>query len=66
MAERTARELAKELERLMNEHLDHIRKRTFGWVSEEEYRLQEARLRRIREVSSEYLSALKRERNEHD
>jgi hypothetical protein len=62
MAARTVEELGDELSRLMAEHVDHLKKRTFTWASEEEFQEQEARLRRIREVSADYLSALKRTR----
>jgi hypothetical protein len=64
MSGRTAKELGEELQRLMSEHLEHLRNRTFGSVSEEEYRQQEARLGRIRELSADYLSALKRSQEE--
>lgn len=64
MTERTAKELADELDRLMSEHLEHLRRRTFGLVSENEYQEQETRLRRIREVSADYLSALRRSQSE--
>lgn len=64
MTERTARELGAELERLMAEHIEHLKKRTFGWVSEDEYQQQEARLQRIRELSADYLIALRRSRQE--
>jgi hypothetical protein len=59
VSERTAKELSEELGRLLSEHLEHIRKETFTWVSENEYQQEEARLRRIREVAADYLIALR-------
>ncbi|MFZ3210868.1 MAG: hypothetical protein WA188_05080 [Terriglobales bacterium] len=60
MAGRSAREIRDELNRLMQEQIASLEKETFGGISQEELRQQEARLRRIREVSAEFLAALKR------
>jgi len=53
-------ELREELNRLMLEHVESMKKQTFVGLSEEEYRQQEKRLMRIREVSADFLAALKR------
>jgi len=60
MAGRSARETRDELNRLMQEQIASLEKETFGGISQEELRQQEARLKRIREVSAELLAALKR------
>jgi len=44
----------------MQEQIASLEKETFGGISQEELRQQEARLKRIREVSAELLAALKR------
>jgi hypothetical protein len=66
MTDRTAQELGEELERLMREHLEHLRNQTFTWVSEEEYQKEEVLLRRIREVCADYLIAIRRSHTDHD
>jgi hypothetical protein len=66
VSERTAKELSEELKRLLSEHLEHMGKRIFTGESEDEYQEEETRLRRIREVSADYLSALSRNHTDHD
>jgi len=53
-------ELRDELERLMREHIDSMAKQTFLGISAEDLRLEKERMRRIREVSADFLEALKR------
>lgn len=60
MADRSAKEIRDELNRLMVEQIASLERETFGGISPEELRQQEARLKRIREVSAEFLAALKR------
>jgi hypothetical protein len=60
MSVRSVEELRGELDRLMREQVDSMRKETFGGLGEEELRLQKERLNRIREVSADFLVALKR------
>jgi hypothetical protein len=50
--------IRRELERLMREQLESVELQTFGGLSEEELDQQKARLKRIREVSADYLGAL--------
>ncbi|MGC2193535.1 MAG: hypothetical protein WA628_02590 [Terriglobales bacterium] len=56
-----AQELREELNRLMIEQIESLKKQTFGGLDAEEMRQQEERLKRIREVSADFLAALKRE-----
>ena len=60
MAERSVEELRDELNRLMEEQMESLRKQTFGGLDDEELRQHEARLKRIRELSADFLAALKR------
>jgi hypothetical protein len=60
MNARSLNELRDELNRLMREHIDGLSKQAFGGLREEEYRQEEELLKRIREVSADYLAALKR------
>lgn len=55
-----AEDLAAQLNHLMMEQIECLKKRTFGGVSEEDLRQEEERLKRIREVSADFLAALKR------
>lgn len=55
------KELRDELERLMLAQIESLRAQTFGGLSEQQLREQDARLKRIREVSADYLAALKEE-----
>jgi len=61
MGVRSAAELRDELNRLMQEHLDSLHGQVFGGISAEELQEHEHRLLRIREVSADFLAALKRE-----
>ncbi len=60
MDRRSIEELRDELRRLMLEHIESLEKETFGGLSKEDVRQQEERLKRIREVSADFLAALKR------
>ena len=53
-------ELRDELERLMREHIDSMAKQTFLGISPEDLREEKERMQRIREVSADFLEALKR------
>jgi hypothetical protein len=57
----SAEELRDELNRLMLEEIECLKKQTFGGLNEEELRLQEERLKRIREVSADFIAALQRQ-----
>jgi hypothetical protein len=61
MAGRSTAKLREELGRLMEEQVESLRKQTFLGLDKAELHRQEARLRRIREVSADFLAALKRE-----
>jgi DNA-binding MarR family transcriptional regulator len=60
MEVRGVKEIREELRRLMNEQAASLKKETFGGLSQEEIRQQDERLNRIRELSADYLAALKR------
>jgi len=60
MDRRSIEELRDELRRLMLEHIESLEKETFGGLSKDDVRQQEERLKRIREVSADFLAALKR------
>ena len=60
MGRRSAEELRNELSRLMQEQVESLRKASFGGFSEEELRQHEMRLKLIREVSADFILALKR------
>jgi hypothetical protein len=60
MGDRSVDDLRNELRRLMLEHLESLKEETFGGLSEELLRQQEERLKRIREVSADFIAALKR------
>ena len=53
-------ELRDELERLMREHIDSMAKQTFLGISSEDLRQEKERMKGIREVSADFLEALKR------
>jgi len=53
-------ELRDELERLMRDHIDNMAKQTFLGISPEDLRQEKERMQRIREVSADFLEALKR------
>jgi hypothetical protein len=59
MSGRTVEELREELTRLMREYIDSVSRETFVPLSQEEIRQQTEQMKRIREVSAEYLAALK-------
>jgi len=56
---RRVQELRDELQRLMLEQIESLQAQTFGGLNAEELRKQEERLKRIREVSADLMSALK-------
>jgi hypothetical protein len=60
MDNRSAKEIVDELNRLMLEHIESINRETFVGLTPEELRQQQERLQRIREVSADFLAALKR------
>lgn len=60
MAGRSAKELGDELHRLMEEQIESLKKQIFIALDKEELREQEERLKRIRELSADFLAALKR------
>jgi hypothetical protein len=62
MGTRSLEELRNELMRLMLEHIETLKKETFIPLSEEELCLEEDRLKRIREVSADFIAAMKRNR----
>jgi hypothetical protein len=59
MEGRSLSEIRDELERLMREQIESLRRQTFGGLTEAELRKEDERLNRIREVSADFLSALK-------
>lgn len=59
MSGRTVEELREELTRLMREYIDSMSRETFVPLSQEEIRQQTDQMKRIREVSADYLAALK-------
>jgi hypothetical protein len=61
MAGRSAAELREELGRLMEQQIESLKKQTFLGLDKVELHRQEERLKRIREVSADFLAALKRE-----
>jgi hypothetical protein len=61
MAGRSAAELREELGRLMEDQMESLKRQTFLGLDKVELRQQEERLKRIREVSADFLAALKRE-----
>jgi hypothetical protein len=61
MTGRSAAELREELSRLMEEQMESLRRQTFLGLDNAELRREHERLKRIREVSADFLAALKRE-----
>jgi hypothetical protein len=59
---RSTEEIRQELEGLLREQIDSLQAQTFGGLSEEELREEQERLKRIRELSADFLSAVKRDR----
>ena len=60
MDDPSLKEIRDELERLMQEQIESLRVEAFGGLSEDEMQRQRARLKSIREVSADFLAALKR------
>jgi hypothetical protein len=60
MASRSIQELREELSRLMEDQIASLKRERFGGLSPDEIRQREERLKQIREVSADYLAALKR------
>jgi len=56
---RRLQELRDELRRLMDEQVESLKAQTFGGITKEELRKEGERLNRIREVSADFLLALK-------
>ena len=54
------KEIRDELERLMREQLESLQEQTFLGISEDDLEKEKERLKRIRELSAEFLKALKR------
>lgn len=59
MEGRTLKQIRDELQHLMLEQVESLKAQTFGGLTEEELRQQDERLNRIRELSADFLSALK-------
>ena len=53
-------QLRDQLERLMREHIDSMQNQTFLGITPEELLREKDRMERIREVSADFLEALKR------
>jgi hypothetical protein len=60
MQGQSAEEIRDELNRLLAEEMESLKRQTFGGLTPDEFRDQEVRLKRIRELSADYLAALKR------
>jgi hypothetical protein len=60
MSGRRIEDLRRELNHLMQEQVETLQKETFGGLGKEELRQEEERLKKIREVSADFLEALKR------
>ena len=59
MGRPSAKELSNELNRLMLEQVESLSKEAFIGLNGPELRRQEERLKRIREISADFLEALK-------
>ena len=59
MESRSVEGLRDELNRLMAEQIESLKKQAFVGLNEADAQEQEERLKRIREVSADYLAALK-------
>jgi len=59
MEGRTLKQIRDELQHLMLQQVESLKAQTFGGLTEEELREQDERLNRIRELSADFLSALK-------
>jgi TolA-binding protein len=53
-------QLRDQLERLMQEHIESMKTQTFLGISPQELHQEKERMQRIREVSANYLEALKK------
>jgi hypothetical protein len=60
MNETGLEELRRELGRLMQEHIESMQRQTFLGITQDELRQERERMQRIREVSADFLEALKR------
>jgi len=60
MSDRNVKELREELHQLMIEQIESLKKQTFEGGDEELFRQHEERLKRIREVSADFIAAMKR------
>jgi hypothetical protein len=60
MTESDINRLQQELDRLMNEHIENLKKQAFVRPSEDQLRESDERLKRIREISAEYVALLTR------
>ncbi len=60
---RSIEEIRDELERMMREQIASLKAETFGGLTDEELSEQQERLKRIRELSADYLAAVKRNRS---
>ena len=60
---RSTEEIRDELERMMREQIASLKAETFGGLTDEELSEQQERLKRIRELSADYLAAVKRNRS---
>ncbi len=54
------KEIRDELERLMREQIESLQEQTFLGIIEEDLQKEKERLKRIRELSAEFLRVLKR------
>jgi len=52
--------LRDELEQLMQDQIESLKRQTFLGITEDELQKEEERLKRIREVSADFLKALKK------
>lgn len=60
MTEPDMERLQQELDRLMQEHIESLQRQAFVTPSEEQLREADERLKRIREISAEYVALLTR------
>jgi hypothetical protein len=59
MSKSSVKALGDELGRLMAEHIESMKNRTYLGSTEEEFRIAEKRLKRIRKLSDDYLLTFK-------
>jgi hypothetical protein len=60
MDKRRLKQISDELERLMQEQMESLQRQTFLGITAEELSRERERLKRIREVSAEFLEGLKK------